>query len=204
MGVSSPSSASFPDDQPERRLPDVLDLIAALTAVALVVLVATGRAGLPRILLTLGFAFFVPGRAIVTNWRRLARWSEVAATIVLSLAVLTLAATVSLWARWWNPSALFYFEAGLCLVGLGAGQAWRRWLRHRSSGDVRSKGRPASAVDIAELVSRYAGPPPDVAEKAPDTAAGTVSTEPAALEAEQSAGPEAEARKDAREALADG
>src|SRR5215467_13411021 len=114
MRVSSPSSASLPK-QLERHQADVLDLVAALTAVALILLVATGRGGLPRILLTLGFALFVPGRAIVTNWPRLARWSEAAITVTLSLGVLTLAAMISLWAHIWHPVGMFYGAAALCL-----------------------------------------------------------------------------------------
>lgn len=137
MRVSSPSdsppSPSASVEEPEADLHDVLDLIAAVVTVGLVAVVATGRAGLPRIVLALGFAFFVPGRAIVTNWPRLARWSEVAITMVLSLAVLTLVAMVSLWAHLWSPVTLFYSEAGLCLAGLAARQVWRKWLRKEPS-----------------------------------------------------------------------
>jgi len=106
----------------------VLDLIAALNTVALVALVHSGRDGIPRILLTLGFAMFVPGRAIVTNWPRMSRWSETALTVTLSLAVLTLAAMISLWAHLWHPVGMFYGAAALCLAGLIAGQIRRRWL----------------------------------------------------------------------------
>jgi len=105
----------------------VLDLIAALNTVALVALVHSGRDGIPRILLTLGFAMFVPGRAIVTNWPRMSRWSEAAVTVTLSLAVLTLAAMISLWAHLWHPVGMFYGAAALCLAGLIVGEVRRRW-----------------------------------------------------------------------------
>jgi hypothetical protein len=105
----------------------VLDLIAILNTVALVALVHSGRDGIPRILLTLGFAMFVPGRAIVTNWPRMSRWSEAAITVALSLAVLTLATMISLWAHLWHPVGMFYGAAALCLAGLFAGQIRRRW-----------------------------------------------------------------------------
>ena len=105
----------------------MLDLIAALNTVALAALVHSGRDGIPRILLTLGFAMFVPGRAIVTNWPRMSRWSEAAVTVTLSLGLLTLAAMISLWAHLWHPVAMFYGAAALCLAGLIAGQIRRRW-----------------------------------------------------------------------------
>jgi hypothetical protein len=123
-GSIIPSSPARPDQD----IGDVLDLIAALNTVALAALVHSGRDGIPRILLTLGFAVFVPGRAIVTNWPRMSRWSEAAITVTLSLAVLALAAMVSLWAHLWHPIGLFYGEAALCLAGLIAGQIRRRWL----------------------------------------------------------------------------
>ena len=60
------------------RLGDVLDLSAGLIAVGLLALVYLGASGFLRILLALAFTFFVPGRAIVTNWTRMASWSRVA------------------------------------------------------------------------------------------------------------------------------
>jgi len=108
---------------------DVLDLGAALVAAGLLVVVYTGLHGPYRILLTLGFTCFVPGRAIVVNWPRMARWSGAAMSIVLSLTVLTLLATVTLWAHRWNPLVLFQVEAWLSLAGLGVGIARRHsWL----------------------------------------------------------------------------
>lgn len=114
---------------PVSQLGNVLDLSASLIAVGLLALSYAGESGLPRILLALGFAFFVPGRAIVTNWSRIASWSEVAMPMVLSLALLTLLATISLWAHAWKPMDLFQVEAWLSLVGLCLGMAHRN--RHR-------------------------------------------------------------------------
>ena len=114
---------------------DALDLLAALIAVALIVLVARGWTGPPRLLLALGFAFFVPGRAIVTNWRQTADWSEVAIPMLFSLALLTLVAMVALWAHYWHPLGLFQVEAVLSLAALGIGMVRRH--RHRSGVDVR-------------------------------------------------------------------
>jgi hypothetical protein len=111
----------------------MLDLLAGLVALGLIVLVGEGRSGLPRILLALGFAFFVPGRAIVSNWTRMARWSEVGMSMLFSLAALTVLATIVLWAHLWYPLALFQVEAVLSLVGLGVGIARRRRLAPRSA-----------------------------------------------------------------------
>lgn len=107
---------------PDMGVPgDRLDLLAALLAVALLSASSLNGPAAPRILLTVAFTFFVPGRAIVTNWPMMARWSEAAMSMVLSLAVLTLLATVTLWAHAWHPIGLFQAEAGLSLAGLAMG-----------------------------------------------------------------------------------
>lgn len=126
---------------PEVQLSDVLDLVAGLVAVGLITLVYADRSGLPRILLAAGFAFFVPGRAIVTNWPRMARWSGAAMSMVLSLAVLTLLATITLWAHVWHPMALFGVEAWLSLAGLIVGGARRH---RRGPGGVAELAGPRS------------------------------------------------------------
>jgi uncharacterized membrane protein len=112
------------------RLADSLDLLAAVIATGLVVLTIVGRPSLPRLLLTLAFTFFVPGRAIVANWPKLTRWSEAAIAMVLSLSVLALAAAVSLWAHAWHPVGLFQAEAAASIVALIIG-ATRRHARAR-------------------------------------------------------------------------
>lgn len=114
---------------------DALDLLAAVIAVALIVLVARGWTGPPRLLLALGFAFFVPGRAIVTNWRQTADWSEVGIPMLFSLALLTLVAMVALWAHYWHPLGLFQVEAGLSLAALGIGMV----RRHRRRSGVNAR-----------------------------------------------------------------
>jgi hypothetical protein len=114
---------------PESELRDALDLSAGLIAAGLIALSILGWSGLPRILLALGFAFFVPGRAIVTNWPRMASWSEAAIAMVLSLALLTLLAMITLWAHVWKPMDLFQVEAWLSLAGLFLGMARRNRRR---------------------------------------------------------------------------
>jgi len=114
------------------ELGDVLDFTAVVAAVGLLVLVYGDRSGTPRVLLALAFTFFVPGRAIVSNWPQLARWSEAATAMVLSLTVLALAATVTLWAHAWRPLDLLSIEAWISLAGLGAGIARRHEGRPRA------------------------------------------------------------------------
>jgi hypothetical protein len=111
------------------RLADALDLLSGLMAICLLGLVYAELSGILRTLLALAFTFFVPGRAIVTNWPRMARSSEPGMSIVLSVGVLTLLATITLWAHTWNPLALFQIEAWLSLLGLGAGIARRHMHR---------------------------------------------------------------------------
>jgi len=110
------------------QLADALDLLSGLMAVCLLGLVYAGLSGIPRTLLALAFTFFVPGRAIVTNWPRMARSSVPGMSMVLSLGVLTLLATITLWAHAWHPLTLFQIEAWLSLFGLGVGIA-RRHMR---------------------------------------------------------------------------
>ena len=69
---------------------DLPDLLAFLDAMGLIALLVVDESGLARLLLTFGFTFFVPGRAIVDNCSFLAWWSEAAMSLVLSLAVVGL------------------------------------------------------------------------------------------------------------------
>lgn len=109
-----------------RQRAEILDLLAGIIAMLLLVLAFTGLTGPARLLLTVAFVFFVPGRAIVSNWTRMAGWSDIGMSIALSLGTLTLFATVALWARMWHPLGLFEAEAALSLVGLCVAVARRR------------------------------------------------------------------------------
>ena len=103
---------------PAERRAEVYDALAALVALLLIIVANAGVITWVRLLLTLMFAFFVPGRAVVSNWPRMARWSPEAMSIVFSLGIVTFLATFSLWVRFWHPVPLFDFEAGLSLTGL--------------------------------------------------------------------------------------
>jgi hypothetical protein len=107
---------------------EVLDLLAAFTCAALIAAIALDRVGPARIVLALVFTFFVPGRAIVANWPRMARWSEAAMPMVISLAITTLVATVALWVHLWYPLQIFQVEAWLSLAGLVIAIVRRRRL----------------------------------------------------------------------------
>jgi uncharacterized membrane protein len=111
---------------PPVRQAEVLDVAAAVVAVGLILLAAADTGGLIRSLLALLFTFFVPGRAIVSNWRRMADWSGIGMSIALSLALLVVLATVSLWVHYWHPLGLFQLEAFLSLIGLGTALVRRR------------------------------------------------------------------------------
>ena len=99
----------------------VLDVAAAGSAVMLLIFVLSGQTGEPRLLLTVLFTFFVPGRAVVSNWPRMAGWADLAMCIAISLGTLVLLALVTLWLRAWHPESLFTAEALLSLIGLGTG-----------------------------------------------------------------------------------
>jgi hypothetical protein len=107
------------------QLGDALDLLGALIAVGLLALTLAERSGVPRLLLALAFVGYVPGRAIVSNWPRFARWSGAAISMIFSVVVLGLVATITLWAHFWHPVALFQTEAALSLAGLAIGTARR-------------------------------------------------------------------------------
>ncbi len=124
--------------QADHRFADVLDLLAGLVAVGLVIVTIEGQPSVPRILLTLMFTAYVPGRAIVANWPAMARWSEVILAFVFSLAALCLAAMTALWAQYWHPIGLFQAEAALSVAGLAVAG-----FRRRRSEDDRGKDLPA-------------------------------------------------------------
>jgi hypothetical protein len=135
-GIPGPRSFVRPDAQssagrqPAVRQGNALDATAIVLSVCLIALIFADRYGPLRVLLTLGFAFFVPGRAIVGNWPRMGRWSEAAMSMVFSIAVLIILTTVMLWIHAWHPLGLFLVVAALSLVALIVSMA-RRYLRTR-------------------------------------------------------------------------
>jgi len=78
-------------------MPDLVDYAALGVIVLLSGSVAFGIEGPVRAVLALVFVTFVPGWAILTNWPAAARSSVVALSVLLSLAISTAVATVTLW-----------------------------------------------------------------------------------------------------------
>jgi len=111
---------------PEVRA-QVLDIAAAGIAVMLLVFVLGGVTGGVRLLLTVLFTFFVPGRAVVSNWPRMAGWADLAMCIAISLGLLLTIALIALWLHAWHPESLFAAEALLSLTWLSVGLIRRRW-----------------------------------------------------------------------------
>lgn len=110
---------------PESRRAIGLDVAASVIALALLLLVAVDFSAPLRLVLALLFTFYVPGRAIVSNWPRMERWSAIGMSIVFSLGLLALLAMVSLWAGLWHPLALFLAESLASLVALALSLARR-------------------------------------------------------------------------------
>lgn len=124
------------------QLADALDCLAVVVAAALLAVTLADRPSLPRVLLTLAFACFVPGRAIVSNWPQMADWSAAIMCVVLSISVLCLLALTTLWAHYWHPLGLFQAEAAASLMGLALsvarrhdlpGLVRRRWQRRATA-----------------------------------------------------------------------
>jgi hypothetical protein len=141
-GQPDEAGRRVPDNDGETRLPaaqlgDVLDMTAVLLSAWSAALVFAGWHGPLRVLLTVAFAFFVPGRAIVSNWSQIAQWSEAAISMLLSLAVLVLLTTFMLWIHAWHPLGLLQIVAGLSLVGLVIGMA----RRHGHTWGARREGK---------------------------------------------------------------
>jgi hypothetical protein len=116
---------------PAVRRAERLDLLACGIALGLIVLVVADFWSALRLVLALLFTFYVPGRAVVSNWPRVARWSGIGMSVVFSLSILTLLATVTLWIGFWHPLGLFVVEAVVSLAGLANGIVTRRQLAVR-------------------------------------------------------------------------
>ena len=113
---------------PVAQWAELIDVLAVIVTASLIAVIYMDRVGVARAVLALGFTFFVPGRAIVANWPRMARWSAAAMPMVISLSVTILVATVALWAHLWHPLPIFEAEAWLSLAGLVVAITRRRRL----------------------------------------------------------------------------
>jgi uncharacterized membrane protein len=124
---------------------DMIDMGCIAVAVAVAVAVATGERSAFRAVVGVVFALYVPGRSIVSNWPRMAARSNVAASVLFSLSILTLFATLTLWAGYWHPLGLLEVEC--VAVGIALFTAL---LRRRRADQARA-AVPAEAESATEL-----------------------------------------------------
>jgi uncharacterized membrane protein len=106
----------------------VIDAACALVTGALLTLTVVGWVGLARVLLAFAFAVYVPGWAVVTNFMPKTGASRTALPVLVSVTILTAAATFTLWLHAWHPLQLFDIEAGAS-IGLMTVGAIRRERR---------------------------------------------------------------------------
>jgi hypothetical protein len=130
---------------------DLMDLVAALIAIVLLVVDFVDRVDVARVLLALLFTLYVPGRAVMSNWPRMADWSDIGMSIALSLGILILLSTTTLWIGFWHPLGLFHLEAALSLVGLSVATARRHGLLQLSNSRIvgKSEGLPMKKMILA-------------------------------------------------------
>jgi uncharacterized membrane protein len=100
----------------------MIDAACAVVTGVLLSLTVVGWVGLARVLLTLAFAVYVPGWAVVANCTPKMRASRTALPVLVSVTLLTVMATVTLWLHVWHPLQLFDVEAGasIALISVAA------------------------------------------------------------------------------------
>ena len=123
----------------------LIDMGCVAVTVAIAVAVAAGEGGAFRAVVGLVFALYVPGRSIVSNWPTMAARSNVAASVLISLSILTLLATLTLWAGYWHPLGLLEIEC--VAVGLALFTAL---LRRRRADQARA-AIPTGTESATEL-----------------------------------------------------
>jgi uncharacterized membrane protein len=114
-------------------LDDALDAGCLFVTVALVTVLALGGRSVVRDVAAVVFTVFVPGWAVVSNWPAVGRRSRVAASVVVSLSLLTLVATVTLWLHYWHPVGTAEIEGVATVAALTTALA-RRSTRARHQG----------------------------------------------------------------------
>jgi uncharacterized membrane protein len=124
---------------------DLIDAGCVAIAVAIAVAVATGERSALRAVVGVIFALYVPGRSIVSNWPSVAARSNVAASVLFSIAILTLLATITLWAGYWHPLGLLEIESAAAVAALFAALLRRRRV------DQARAAIPTETVSATEL-----------------------------------------------------
>lgn len=115
--IGDPNKAAE-DTARNNSIDNVFDAACLLVSVALVTIIAVGGRSSVRDIVAALFTVFVPGRAIATYWPEMARHAPVATSLVFSLTVLALVATVTLWLHFWHPLGLAEIEAVVAGVAL--------------------------------------------------------------------------------------
>ena len=134
---------------------DLIDVGCVAVTIAVAIAVATNERNAFRAVVGVVFALYVPGRAIVSNWPRMAARSQLAAPVLFSLSILTLLATLTLWAGQWHPLGLLEVECVVVGITLFAA-LWRRRRADRlagtaSTGTASTVTAPALMDDVTEL-----------------------------------------------------
>jgi uncharacterized membrane protein len=123
----------------------LIDMGCVAVTVAIAVAVAAGEGGAFRAVVGLVFALYVPGRSIVSNWPTMAARSNVAASVLISLSILTLLATLTLWAGYWHPLGLLEIEC------VASGLALFTALLRRRRADQARAAIPTGTESATEL-----------------------------------------------------
>ena len=123
---------------------DPLDYTALAVTGALVALIATRGAVPVKELFLLIFISYVPGRAVTTHWTSLKGATLAVTTLMGSLALTTLLATVILWLHWWHPATLFAGEVAASATSLVFGLT-HRYLARPQSRRLAMNHHPATA-----------------------------------------------------------
>jgi uncharacterized membrane protein len=105
---------------------DLIDMGCIAVTVAVAIAVEANDRSAFRVVVGVIFALYVPGRSVVSNWPRMAARSNVAASVLFSLSILTLLATGTLWAGYWHPLGLLEIESVFVGVVLFTGLLRRR------------------------------------------------------------------------------
>ena len=142
-----------PKDKTGLAASDLLDVgCIALTALAAVAL-ATNEHNFARSVAAFIFVLFIPGRAIVSNWPEMPGRSVVAVSILFSLALNTLIATVALWAHVWHPAGNYRGGVRACDSGP------HRWdlasaCHGRGTDAGSTRDRPSSMTSLPTATTR--------------------------------------------------
>ena len=132
----------------------VIDAACAVVTGALLALTVVGWVGLARVLLAFAFAVYVPGWAVVTNFMPKTRASRTALPVLVSVTILTAAATFTLWLHAWHPLQLFDIEAGASIALI---ERWSDPSGEATTTRRASSSRCRAGGDTMSIVRRSTG-----------------------------------------------